>query len=260
VLALAADAGPAHVRATLLAAQAWARPGRPLTLGVRLQMDPEWHTYWKNPGDSGLATRIRWTLPAGFEVAPILWPKPERFVAGPLASYGYSGEVLLLSEVRTPAAQSPGAIEIAARVDWLECRDVCRPGRADLSLRLEVKSAEAPPVAEVARAFTETRTRLPRARSPWSLAATPTAGSVVLTAHGAAAAPREAYFFPARADWVEHAAVQTLTAEPAGFRLRIPLGANAKLPETVEGVLVADGMSFEVAVRVGAADLKGGAR
>jgi thiol:disulfide interchange protein DsbD len=260
VLALASDAGPAHVRASLLAEQAWVRPGRPLSLGVRLQMDPEWHTYWKNPGDSGLATRIRWTLPAGFEAAPILWPKPERFVAGPLASFGYSGEVLLLTEVRTPAAQPPGPVEIAARVDWLECRDVCRPGRADLTLRLDVKSAEPPPAAEVARAFTETRTRLPRPRSPWSLAASPIAGAIVLTAHGAVAAPRQAYFFPARADWAEHAAVQTLTARPAGFRLGIPLGANAKLPETLEGVLVADDKSFEVAVRLGAADLKGGTR
>jgi len=86
-----ATAGP-HVTASLAAERAWIQPGKAFSVGLRLQMDPEWHTYWKNPGDSGLPTRIRWTLPAGFEAGPIAWPSPERFATGPLASYGYDGE------------------------------------------------------------------------------------------------------------------------------------------------------------------------
>jgi DsbC/DsbD-like thiol-disulfide interchange protein len=240
-----------HVTATLVAESAWIRPGRPFTVGLRLQMDPEWHTYWKNPGDSGLATRIRWTLPPGFEAGPIAWPRPERFASDPLASYGYDREVLLLSELRAPANLAVGApVAIVARVDWLECRDLCRPGKGELTLRLEVKDAETRPDESSAKAFAEARARLPRERAAWTLAGTAAPGTLTLRASGAAPAPREAYFFPGRADLVEHGAAQRLISEKGGFRLEIPMSANARPPEKLEGVLVADGVGYEVSAPV----------
>jgi thiol:disulfide interchange protein DsbD len=161
----------AHVTASLIAEPAWIRPGRPLSVGLRLRMDPEWHTYWKNPGDSGLPTRIRWTLPPGFEAGPLVWPTPERFASDPLASYGYSGEVVMLSEIRTPAVAAGASVEIAARVDWLECREVCRPGKAELALSLEVKAGDPPPDARFVKDFAGARARLPKDRGPWSFEA-----------------------------------------------------------------------------------------
>jgi DsbC/DsbD-like thiol-disulfide interchange protein len=240
-----------HVSATLVAESAWIRPGRLLTVGLRLRMDAEWHTYWKNPGDSGLATRIRWTLPPGFEAGPIAWPRPERFASDPLASYGYDGEVLLLSQIRTPPDLAVGTpVAIGARVDWLECRDVCKPGRGELTLRLDVKDLDPSPDPGWAKAFAEARGRLPRERPPWSLAGSSAQKSLTLQARGAAPAPREAYFFPGRPDLVEHGAAQRLTTEKGGFRLEIPMSANAKAPDKVEGVLVADGVGYEVSAPV----------
>jgi DsbC/DsbD-like thiol-disulfide interchange protein len=248
----------AHVVASLGAEQAWVRPGRPLALGLRLQMDPEWHTYWSNPGDSGLATRIRWAMPPGFEAGPIGWPVPERFVAGPLGSYGYAGEVLLLAEVRSPATLAPGSsVVIEARVDWLECKEVCRPGRADLSLRLPVQSADPPVNTDWAKAFDHARARLPRQAAPWAIAARIENGSLTLRVRGAAA-PREAYFFPASPDLVEHGAPQPLSLAKGGFGLRVPLTANAKLPRKLEGVLEVDGTGYAVKAGLGLQDPKGG--
>jgi len=262
LLALAPALPPSTVRgvnvtASLIPEQAWIRPGRSLVIGLRLQMAPEWHTYWKNPGDSGLPTRIRWTLPQGFEAGPIAWPTPERFATNPLASYGYDQDVMLLSEVRTPA-QVGSPVVIAARVDWLECKDVCRPGKAELAVQLEVTGNDPLPDPRWAKAFADTRARLPRSRPPGSLAASAGAGGITL--RGAAPAARDAYFFPARPDLVEHGAAQALTPEAGGFRLRIPMAANAKLPDSLEGVLVADGVGFEVAVPIRPRDSKGGAR
>jgi len=68
-----------HVKASLVAETDAVRPGQPLTVGIRLEMEKGWHTYWRNPGDSGLPTRVRWTLPAGFSAGELRWPYPQRF-------------------------------------------------------------------------------------------------------------------------------------------------------------------------------------
>src|SRR5258706_15968128 len=84
-----------HVEADLVAASDAVVPGQPLAVALRLKMIPGWHTYWRNPGDSGEPTRIEWKLPAGYAAGGILWPEPRRLPAGPLMNYGYEGEVLL---------------------------------------------------------------------------------------------------------------------------------------------------------------------
>src|SRR6266849_497638 len=73
-----------------------ARPGDTLMAGISLEMQPHWHTYWKNPGDSGLAATVQWTLPPGVTAGDIQWPVPEKLVTPPLTTYGYSGQAILL--------------------------------------------------------------------------------------------------------------------------------------------------------------------
>lgn len=261
LLAAPSSARGRHVTASLIAEQSWIRPGRPLSVGLRLQMDPEWHTYWMNPGDSGLPTRIHWTLPPGFEAGPPAWPSPERFASDPLASYGYSGEVVLLSELRPPAAAPIGApVEIAARVTWLECRDVCLPGKAELALRLDVRGSDPPPDARWAKAFADARGRLPRPGAPWRFEARAAAAGLALEASGAAPPPRRAYFFPSRADLVEHGEAQALELRRRGFRLLLPLSPNASRPERLEGVLEADGVGYALTAPVLPTNPEGGKR
>ena len=92
-----------HVEAELIAEKAATQAGKPVTIGLRLRMEPQWHTYWKNPGDSGLPTKIEWVLPAGWKAGPIQWPYPHPLPVGPLMNYGYEDEVVLLSELTPPA-------------------------------------------------------------------------------------------------------------------------------------------------------------
>ena len=99
-----------YVRAELLAhAPQGVAPGQPLWLGLSITHQPEWHTYWKNPGDSGLPTELTWQLPAGLDVGETAWPVPSLFRIGKLANYGYGGQVLLTAPLQVPASFQPPA-------------------------------------------------------------------------------------------------------------------------------------------------------
>lgn len=143
--ALAAPlAGPIeapHVQVSLVAERTAATPGEALTLGVHFALDDHWHVYWQNPGDSGEAPKIRWTLPAGYAAGPIVWPAPSPIPVGPLLNYGYEGEVLLPVTVRVPseaAGEAAGEAAIEAKVSWLVCREDCIPGKTTFAVTLPV--------------------------------------------------------------------------------------------------------------------------
>ena len=117
-----------QVRAELVAhAPEGVAPGKPLQLGLKIEHQPHWHTYWKNPGDSGLPTRFEWTLAAGLAPGDIDWPAPKRLPLGPLMNYGYEGTVLLPVTVQVPAGFAGPALDVRLRADWLVCKDVCIP-------------------------------------------------------------------------------------------------------------------------------------
>ena len=149
-----------HVDAELIAATDAIVPGQPLTVGLRLKHENEWHTYWQVPGDSGLPTQIKWQLPAGFNAGPIAWPHPKRLPVGPLMNFGYEGETLLLTTVQVPADLPAGTpVTLNAKASWLECKDVCIPGDAQVKLTLPVKPQAAP--SSSAALFKAAQARVP---------------------------------------------------------------------------------------------------
>src|SRR5271154_7629986 len=101
--------GVRHVAVSLVAETRSIVPGQPFHLALRQQIEPGWHTYWSNPGDSGLPTTIDWTLPQNFKAGSIVWPIPERFMIVQVVDYGYRDEVLLAVEIDTPADLQPGS-------------------------------------------------------------------------------------------------------------------------------------------------------
>src|SRR5437763_16059824 len=98
------------VVARLVSETAAVAPGTTLWLDLHLDIASGWHTYWRNPGDSGLPTEIAWKLPAGFAAGEIAWPVPEHFVVGTLGNYGYAGATDLLVPIVTPAKLDPGGV------------------------------------------------------------------------------------------------------------------------------------------------------
>lgn len=165
------------VSAELIAETTGIAPGKPFTVALRLTLDPNWHTYWTNPGDSGLPTKIAWTLPPGFSAGPLQFPHPHRFVVdfGGLkqVGLGYATEVLHLAEITPPPGLAAGTtLTLSGQADWLMCDDMqCVPGGAALSLTLPVTDAPGP--SPHAAAFARAREDLPASLPGWSLSALP---------------------------------------------------------------------------------------
>jgi thiol:disulfide interchange protein len=226
-----------HTRVELLAEASSIRPGTPFTVALHLTMESEWHTYWKNPGDSGKPTEIRWTLPEGFTAGAIQWPYPDTIALPPLMSYGYDGDVALLVELTPPTSLKPGTkVVLAAKVTWLECQHSCVPGKTELDLTLPVSEA-APALEEGAKAlFADARKRLHADGASWQpemLAAGPT---LALT-FAAPSAIRAARFFPETSQRISNAAPQPLRRTPSGYSLELTRAEDGAMPETMAGVL-----------------------
>src|SRR6478735_3743007 len=121
-----------RVRAELLAhAPDGVAPGKPVWVGLQIAHQPECHTYWKNPGDSGLPTQLQWTLPAGVTAGDIAWPVPRKIPVGTLANYGYEGTVLLPVPLTIGPDFKPSLLDadltVKLKASWLVCKKECIP-------------------------------------------------------------------------------------------------------------------------------------
>ena len=137
-----------QVRAELMAhAPEGVEPGKPVWVGLQITHKPEWHTYWKNSGDSGLPTVLEWTLPAGVTAGDIAWPTPKKIPIGTLANYGYEGTVLLPVPLTVAPNFKPGLLsgelDIKLKAAWLVCKKECIPEEGEFALKLPVKSTTA---------------------------------------------------------------------------------------------------------------------
>ncbi|HEX7889364.1 MAG TPA: thioredoxin family protein [Ramlibacter sp.] len=123
------------------------QPGKPVWVGLQLTHQPQWHTYWKNSGDSGLPTQLTWTLPAGVVAGDIAWPVPKKIPIGSLANYGYEGTVLLPVPLTITRDFKPsllsGDLDIQLRADWLVCKKECIPEQGEFRLKIPVQSTTA---------------------------------------------------------------------------------------------------------------------
>jgi DsbC/DsbD-like thiol-disulfide interchange protein len=176
----------------------------PLKLGLHFQLEPGWHIYWKNPGDAGQAPRIHWTSPAGVVGGEIDWPAPDRLTAGPLVDFGYERDVLLRMSLDVPAgALNEKRLELRGEVRALICREVCIPGRAEVSLSVPVQDDAPAANPKVAALFNRAESRLPvEMPSSWRLSAAQSGDQILLRISGTSVAAG-AMFFPGSANQVE---------------------------------------------------------
>jgi thiol:disulfide interchange protein/DsbC/DsbD-like thiol-disulfide interchange protein len=231
------------VKADLLADTTAIAPGKPFTIGLRLKMAPHWHTYWLYSGDAGLATKINWKLPAGFKAGPIQWPIPVTIKsAGDIINYGYSDQVMLLTEIIPPAQLPPGEVTLQAKADWLVCEELCIPGSKELTLKLP-SGSEPRPANEAA--FAESRALLPRASEGAVSVQRRVEGNNLFLNFQAATPPDSKYgleFFPLPPEDVEvghpesSGAANDAKGTTATFKL--PLITNPAGASKVGGVLV----------------------
>jgi thiol:disulfide interchange protein DsbD len=252
LLALPGHAAPVqteHVEAELLAENLGLAAGGENWLALRLAPQEGWHVYWRNPGDSGLATALIWSLPPGIGAGELQWPYPHRSQLGDIANYGYGSETLLPVRLTLPADWSGGSpVVLQAKAKWLVCKDICIPGSADLSLSLPVTPLSIPQQADTRwrDAFAKARAELPQpAPMDWKVQFATHGGPgdgdfslAVKGAHFSAGGAIE--FFPYANDLVKHSAPQRLAnGADAGLRISQQLNdAYTKAPAQVDGLLV----------------------
>lgn len=222
--------------------EAW-KPGAAQWVGLRLEMDPTWHTYWLNPGDSGLPTEVTWKAPEGFRLGELNWPYPLRAELAGLVSLGYEGTVLLPVQVQVPAdLPAGGPLTLSAEVTWLACADVCIPGRASLELTLPVDPQARPGPA--ASLFESTRAALPKVAPDLEARAWLGAGSVILEFRLPAGleAGEVLEFYPTQGLDLDLAAPQRLTRTDEALRLELRRSTlNPEPPRSLQGILVRPG-------------------
>ena len=215
-------------------------PGHEFTLGLHFKLEPGWHIYWVNPGDSGEPPRITWQLPQGIVAGDMQWPTPHKMGTSTIVDYGYEGEVLLLIPVHAAQNLSPqGPEKLDAAVRFLICREMCIPGKAQLSLTLPVEAHNAVPNSSVEPMFAAARARLPRPSPPaWKYFVQEGKDTFQLSVN-AGKTILSAFFFPREESQIDNAAPQSAIADANGVKLTLHKSDQLMKPiSRLKGVLV----------------------
>ena len=227
------------VNASLVSSHDVVPPGGRFHIALRTELDPHWHTYWRNPGDSGEPVHVEWKVSEGVTIGDIHWPLPQTLATGPIINYGFEGTPLFPVEFTVPATAEPGSVMIFdADFYYLVCKDVCIPEQGKASLPIKVGNAEI-----------DTR---------WdgeikaALAATPKAGkmtggikksgdNVIIGVENipARADLSAAHFFPYDQGVLGHSQAQIVTIGKQGLEISTQAEYlwDEDLPETFSGVL-----------------------
>ncbi len=258
----------AHTQARLVLGADAARPGDTVQAGIVLHMDSGWHTYWRNPGASGIATAIQWQLPQGVTPGPAQWPAPEKLADEDLTTYIYRGEVVLLVPLNLAANLPPGQLDLKGKVSWLECETACIPGSAEVLAALSIGGATRP--SKDAALLDGWVKKLPRpaaavaARVWWE---GPMSGDLrpLIIEWNSPAAVTEADFYPDSSEQFEvQPATERLPADAGKVRLRKQVKKlSGDWPRQVAGALVqkagSERLAFEGTLPVEGARVPAGA-
>ncbi|MFK5924900.1 MAG: protein-disulfide reductase DsbD family protein, partial [Verrucomicrobiota bacterium] len=177
-----AQFGAKHVKAELIVAHEAVVPGQEFVVGVKLTIDPNWHTYWINPGGPGLPTSAKWDLPQGFAAGELQFPYPHQFETAGLLGFGYENQVIHLVTIKVADDVKPGqSVTLKTKVRWLMCDpQTCMPDSADLSITVKVAAelgAETPQATEVAAAGKT----IPKVPEGWQSGFQEKDGKIVIT-------------------------------------------------------------------------------
>ncbi|HME31580.1 MAG TPA: protein-disulfide reductase DsbD domain-containing protein [Terriglobales bacterium] len=238
-----------HLKVELISEQATSAPGQPLWVGVLFRLEPGWHIYWQNPGDSGESPRVQWNLPTGFVAGSIRWPQPIRLGGGSVVDYGYEGQVLLMAPIQAPSSRNATSLQsLSADLKYIVCRDVCIPGKAHITL-----SGPAAGDWDPWRAlFEQTRAQLPKpAPASWKVTALSAKQHFVLSVQ-ARSQLTGASFFPLEPSQIDNSSPQEFAPTHNGFRLTLKKSDQiTKQITNLRGLIVlGPGHAFEVSAPV----------
>jgi len=253
-LSQAAPIKTEHAEVELIAEKTALVVGEKNTIGLSIKHAPHWHTYWKNPGDSGYPTKITWQVPAGYGVGDFDWPTPKRLATGPIINFGYEGEVLLPLTVSVPTSAKPGdSITLKGKAEWLVCKDVCIPEEGEVAVTLPVseKGKEAPAGSAAAR-FVAARAALPVQLVAWEGHGRVLRDELRVTLKPPAGTPklRALDVFP-EPEQITDPSVQRVYSVDQEYVVLLKPAQGAKIPAAFSMVLSSPGQALQGAASAG---------
>lgn len=240
---------PVSARVDLLVDHQTVAPGKPFWVAMRFKIEPGWHIYWDNPGDSGMPTTISLALPEEYDLGPPLWPAPVKFEDAGMVSYGFKGETVVLIEVTPTKEAAPGPLVIEASAKWMACNEICVIGEGAAKAVLTV--GQAPSVAEAnAKVFEGARKAIPPSGKDLKPSYSLADGFIDLKFQvPEGEKPNGAYFFVRQPGLVEAAAPQALSlregSSECGLKIKIVEG-QAERPKLLRGVLTIEYASNKI--------------
>jgi len=241
---VASAANAAHTQVRLILSTDTARPGDTIWAGVDMKMEPGWHTYWKNPGEAGMATKIEWQLPPGVTAGEIQWPLPEKLPPAEVTTYGYNDEVVLIVPLKLAADLKRGPLDLKAKIWWLECKEECIPGSADVQATFNIGGQTKDSADAAVIGLWKERLPLPSTHlavdARWEKPLTEDTRPLILSWF-ARAAPGSADFYPEASDQFE---IQGSTEYPPAKSMgelqirKIVKKFSGDWPKEISGVLV----------------------
>lgn len=236
-----------QVRAELLA---WApegvEPGKPVWVGLQLTHQPEWHTYWKNSGDSGLPTQLDWQLPAGIDAGEIAWPTPKKIPIGTLANYGYEKTVLLPVPLTVAPSFAGNQLEVKLKAAWLVCRKECIPQEGEFALSIPVRSS----TAASSQLFQDTFAATPRPLAAGASQVEVGGGkSIKISLAGLPAAlqSKTLALYPETGSVIEPAAAWQQAWQGAVWTAEVPLsGQRSESPASMPLVVALENVAYRI--------------
>jgi thiol:disulfide interchange protein DsbD len=250
--ALAFESAPVvskRATATLITDRDSVVAGGEARIGLRLLLADGWHTYWRNPGEAGVAAELVPSLSAGATAGPIEWPAPARVSEGDITTYGYAGEVVLPLTVTLAPGVSTLSGELTAH--WLACKDICVPEEA--TFRIDLPAG--PGAASAQAALFQAHDRAMPRPSPWQATVAPD-GTLFVRGRGLnSATVVDAWFIPDTPGQIVDDAAQLLSVRDGWFTLGLRLAKGFNPDSGLRGVLsVRDrgGARADIALSAGA--------
>lgn len=235
-----------NVEATLISELQAVQPGSTVWVALKQNIREGWHTYWRNPGDSGAPTELIWDLPPGFEAGEIQWPFPERTPYGPLMNYGYHGEVLFPVAIKIPADFEGSEVTLRAQAQWLVCADICIPEDENLVIKIPVGKAVIDP--SLAEQFQAVRRKIPQpigVPTRFFVLAPAEGENEVATVHIEIDMPalvperiKSIDYFPYNEGGIENPAKQLVTISETGIQMTLTTGWDYGPNSSFEGIIV----------------------
>ncbi|WP_446743049.1 protein-disulfide reductase DsbD family protein [Silvibacterium acidisoli] len=256
----AAPAGPtataSHLTVQLVVPPTQIYPGQNFKAGLYFKLDPGWHVYWINAGDSGEPPSMKWALPDGIKADAFEFPAPKRLPLGPLMDYGYEGEVLfpIPMHVAQDFKADGGKVTLGGKATWLVCREVCIPGHAQLAVERPFGAAANGEVAADAALLKQGEGKLPQPLPSGDAAKFRASGDGFTLAVETGSSEKSAAFFPFEQNVLSNPAPQTAKATGKGVELSLTKDSTlTTAPKELHGLLVlGDGRAYEVHATPGA--------